>query len=76
MMLAELRILLDHVATGAAAGDYTESIMDENILGKPTRGARQKTAQRLRELYGVDPPCPLFRFYTDARDALIKAVAD
>jgi hypothetical protein len=62
MMLAELRILLDHVAAGAAAGDYTESIMDENILGKPTRAARQKTARRLRELYGVDPHCTLFRW--------------
>jgi hypothetical protein len=61
MMLAELRILLDHVAVGAAAGDYTESIIDENILGKPTRAARQETVRRLRELYGVDPHCALFR---------------
>lgn len=61
MMLAELRILLDHVAAGAAAGDYTEAILDENILGKPTRAARQATAGRLRELYGIDPHCTLFR---------------
>jgi len=61
MMLAELRILLDHVAAGAATGDYTESIMDENILGKPTRAARQETVRRLRELYGVDPHCTRFR---------------
>ncbi len=60
-MLAELRILVDHVAAGAAARNYTESIIDENILGKPTRAARQKTAKRLRELYGVDPHCTLFR---------------
>lgn len=39
MMLAELRSLLDHVTAGATAGDYTKSIMDENILGKPTRAA-------------------------------------
>ena len=61
MMLTELRSLLDHVAAGATAGDYTKSIMDENILGKPTRAARQETARRLQALYGLDPHYPLFR---------------
>lgn len=61
MMLAELRSLLDHVTAGATAGDYTKSIMDENILGKPTRAARQETARRLQALYGLDPQYPLFR---------------
>ena len=61
MMLAELGSLLDHVAAGATAGDYTKSIMDENILGKPTRAARQETARRLQALYGLDPHCTLFR---------------
>jgi hypothetical protein len=60
-MLAELRSLLDHVAAGATAADYTKSIMDENILGKPTRAARQETARRLQALYGLDPHCTLLR---------------
>lgn len=60
-MLRELRILLEHVGSDAAVRDYTEAIMEGNVLGKPTRVTRHKTAKRLRELYGVDPHCTLFR---------------
>jgi hypothetical protein len=61
MMLTELRLLLDHVAVSASVHDYVTSIVEENVLGKPTRAARQQTMQRLRDLYGVDPACTLFR---------------
>ncbi len=60
-MLAELRLLLEHVAVSASVHDYIRSIVDENVLGKPTRTSRQETMQRLRDLYGVDPSCTLFR---------------
>ena len=61
MMLAELRLLLDHVAVDASVHDYVRSVVDENILGKSTRTSHQETMQRLRDLYGVDSSCTLFR---------------
>ena len=60
-MLAELRILLEHVGRDAEAGDYTEAITEGNVLGKPTRVTRCKTAKRLQELYAIDPHYTLFR---------------
>jgi hypothetical protein len=61
MMLRELRLLLGHVDAGAPASKYLDAIVDDNVLGKPTRATRQRTAQRLLELYALDPSCPLFR---------------
>src|SRR5271163_2931436 len=37
------------------------AIVEDNVLGKATQTTRKRTAQRLRELYGLDPACPLFR---------------
>jgi hypothetical protein len=61
MMLQELRLLLERVNADAPASCYVAAIMDDNVLGKPTRSTRQRTAQRLIELYALDPHCPLFR---------------
>jgi len=61
MMLAELIQVLDRVPTDAPAGRYLAEIVEENVLGKPTRSTRQRTARRLTELYALDPRCPLFR---------------
>jgi len=35
--------------------------MDDDVLGKPTRSTRQRTATHLIELYALDPHCTLFR---------------
>jgi hypothetical protein len=35
--------------------------MDDNVLGKPTRSTRQRSATHLIELYALDPLCTLFR---------------
>jgi hypothetical protein len=61
MMLQELRLLLNRVDAEAPASDYVAAIMDDNVLGKPTRSTRQRTAKRLIELYAIDPLCTLFR---------------
>lgn len=61
MMLAELRRLLDEVPAEAAKSVYRERIIHENILAKPTQSARTTSAQKLVELYGLDPASTLFR---------------
>ena len=61
MMLRELMLLLEHVSADAPASKYLDAIVDDNVLGKPTRSTRQRTAQRLIELYALDPSCTLFR---------------
>jgi hypothetical protein len=59
-MLEELRLLLNRVDAAAPASDYVAAMMDDNVLGKPTRSTRQRTAKRLIELYALDPHCTLF----------------
>src|SRR2546421_159222 len=61
LMLEELSLLLDKVARDAPADAYIEAIKTGNVLGKPTQATRQLTAQRLGELYALDPDCTLFR---------------
>ena len=61
MMLAELSHVLDKVPATAKADAYVVAIVEDNALGKPTQTTRKRTAQRLAELYGLDPGCPLFR---------------
>ncbi|MGH8057366.1 MAG: hypothetical protein ACREOH_09045, partial [Candidatus Entotheonellia bacterium] len=61
MMLHEMELILKRVALDAPVSSYVEAIIEENVLGKPTRSTRQRTAKRLRELYALDPRCTLFR---------------
>lgn len=61
MMLAELTLVLNGVDTKAPAEGYRSAIIEDNILGKPTRTTRQRSVKRLRELYALDPDCTLFR---------------
>ena len=61
MMLGELTLLLGKVPAPAKASDYAAAVVDDNLLGKPTQTTRKRTAQRLTELYALDPTCTLFR---------------
>jgi hypothetical protein len=61
MMLAELTALLDARAVRATREEYRKAILDENVLGKRTAATRRLTAQRLGELYALDPEVTLFR---------------
>ncbi len=61
MMLKELVQVLEGVAADGPSASYTDAIVEENVLGKPTRSTRERTAKRLAELYGLDPTIPVFR---------------
>src|SRR5687768_6372282 len=61
MMLEEFSLLLGKVPASAKAGDYTAAVVEDNLLGKPTQTTRKRTAERLAELYALDPGCTLFR---------------
>jgi hypothetical protein len=50
MMLKELTQVLDRIPRDAPAASYAVAIVQENLLGKPTRSTRQRTAKRLTEL--------------------------
>jgi hypothetical protein len=61
MMLQELTLVLNHASADASATAYQQAIIDDNMLAKPTRTTRERSAKRLTELYGLDPECTLFR---------------
>lgn len=61
MMLEELRQLLGHTAPHASRADYAAAIVEDNVLGKPTRKARTLTLRHLGTLYGLDGANPIFR---------------
>jgi hypothetical protein len=61
MMLDELRATLEATTGNARRADYVSAIVEDNCLGKPTAATRVLSAQRLSELYALDPDVPLFR---------------
>jgi hypothetical protein len=61
IMLEELSLLLDKVASPAGRDTYLDAINTDNVLGKQTRTTRHLTGIRLRELYSLDPSNTLFR---------------
>jgi hypothetical protein len=69
MMFSELADLLKFTPASAAAAEYRTAIIDDNLLGKRTLATRKLTAQRLSELYGLDPSVPIFRVLRQLWDA-------
>lgn len=61
MMFEEMRILQESLPIEAKKEDFKHSIVEENILGKPTQSSREKSYHHLVELYGMDPGLALFR---------------
>lgn len=61
MMLDDLRLLFAHVPANASKVDYATQVLAENVLGKPTKKARELALRHLTTLYGLDPRLPLFR---------------
>ena len=45
----------------ATKDDFTKTIVEENVLEKPTLSSRKKSLRHLTELYGMDPSETLFR---------------
>ena len=60
-MLDDLRVLFSHTSTDATCKEYATVIVEENVLGKPTKKARELALRHLTTLYGMDPANPIFR---------------
>lgn len=68
IMLADLRSLLDAVPRDASKEDCRKAIVVDNVLGKRTVSTRRSSAQRLSELYALEPGIAvsrLMRFFWD-----------
>lgn len=61
MMLDEMRMLLGHTEPQSSRADYATAIVDNNVLGKPTRKARELTLRYMSALYSLDSANPIFR---------------
>ena len=61
MMFDDLRVLFAHVPANAAHADYAQAVFTDNVLGKPTKKARELALRHLTTLYGLDTNLPLFR---------------
>jgi hypothetical protein len=61
MMLDDLRVLMAHTSPEATRGDYIAAVIDNNVLGKPTRKARELALRHMATLYALDPANPIFR---------------
>jgi hypothetical protein len=60
MMLQELDKTLAAVPMGQDSADYSEAILQQNVLGKTTASTRQKSLRHLRELYALDERVAVF----------------
>lgn len=54
IMLPELRRLFDACPEDASREDYRSAVITENVLGKKSLTARERTFRYLRELYSLD----------------------
>lgn len=61
LMLSELQLLLQHASPDTTMPEYRQLVVDENVLGKPTRMTREHTVRKLKALYGLEPGIPVFR---------------
>ena len=61
MMLDDLRVLFAHLPTDAMRADYITEVVSSNMLGKPTKKARELAHRHLATLYALDTQSPLFR---------------
>lgn len=61
MMLDDLRLLMAHTSPQATRAEYASAIVDSNVLGKPTRKARELALRHMATLYALEPANPIFR---------------
>jgi hypothetical protein len=69
IMLAELRMLLAALPPATRIASYRAAIVEDNVLLKRSAATRRSTAQRLAELYALDPGVPVFRLLRMLWDA-------
>lgn len=60
-MLEDLRVLFRSVGPAGTRKDYGRSIIDHNVLGKPTKKARELAARHMATLYGLEVENPIYR---------------
>lgn len=65
IVVPALQQLLAEVGTRGAAEDYERAVLEENVLGKSTTGARRRTFRYLREIYLLRNDSLLFRALGD-----------
>lgn len=61
MMLDDLRILLANTSPDASRTEYAQAVVQDNLLGKPTKKARELALRHLVTLYGLETSNPMFR---------------
>jgi hypothetical protein len=62
IMFKELGMLLDSTSMNAPFNDLKKRVIEDNILQKKSISGRKKTFGFLKQLYGLDPSIPIFRF--------------
>lgn len=75
MMLKDLQTLLANIPTSAERSDYVTAVVAYNVLGKPTKKARELSLRHLTTLYGLDSANPIFRALRRLWDANSTAQA-
>jgi hypothetical protein len=65
ILVPALELLFREVGTHAAASDYEQAVLHDNILGKGTIESRRRTLRYLRELYILRNNSLLFRALSD-----------
>lgn len=61
MMLEDIRALFSQVPVTADRPEFREAIVAANVLGKPTKKARELAYRHIATLYGLEPGNPIFR---------------
>jgi hypothetical protein len=62
-MFEDLAAVMAATASSSCRRDYLLAITEGNCLGKPTAATRRLSAQRLSELYALDPSVLVFRVF-------------
>lgn len=65
IMVSSLSALVQLLPPGAPTDSYRTAVIDENVLGKRTVGAREWAFRQLRRFYALDPASLLFRALRD-----------
>ena len=65
IVVPALQQLLAEVGTTGSAEEYERAVLEDNVLGKSTAGARRRTFRYLRELYLLRNDSLLFRALGD-----------
>src|SRR5437660_757492 len=65
MMLKEIARLLASAPAEASIDDYSQWVVEKNVLGKATETTKQKTFRHLQELYALSSTVPIFSVYRE-----------